>query len=44
VSMGCPETSVMRLPDNHNQAARDALGHRPHTACGTRRSLAIASP
>jgi hypothetical protein len=26
--MGCPETSVMRLPDNHNQAARDALVQR----------------
>src|ERR1017187_573019 len=39
--MGCAETLVMRLPDNCNQAARDALAHRPRTACGSRRSLAV---
>ena len=40
--MGCAETFVMRLPDDYNQAARDALAHRPRTACGPRRSLAVA--
>src|ERR1022692_4440146 len=39
--MGCAETLVMRLPDNCNQAARDALAHRPRTACGSRRRLAV---
>jgi hypothetical protein len=42
VPMGCAETSVMPLPHNYNQAARDALAHRPLTACGSRRSLAVA--
>ena len=39
--MGCSQTSVMRLPDNSNQAARAALAHRPRAACGSRRSLAV---
>jgi hypothetical protein len=39
--MGCAETSALRLPDNYHQAARDALAHRPRTACGSRRSLAV---
>src|ERR1035441_8331164 len=43
VPMGCAEPFVMRLPDNYNQAARDGLAHRPHTACGSRRSLALVS-
>src|ERR1035441_6644368 len=41
VPMGCAETLVMRLPGNHDQAARDALAHRPRSACGSRRSLAV---
>ena len=44
VPMGCPETLVMRLPDNHNQAARDALGHRPHTACGSHETMEGVPP
>jgi hypothetical protein len=40
--MGCAETFVMRRPDNYHQAARDALAHRPRTAGGSRRSLAVA--
>ena len=39
--MGCAETSVPRLPDRHIQAARDAPDHRPRSACGSRRSLAV---
>jgi hypothetical protein len=39
--MRCAETFVMRLPDNYHQAARDALAHRPRSACGPRRSLAV---
>src|ERR1035437_2739951 len=44
VPMGCAETLVMRLPGNHDQAARDALAHRPRNARGSRRSLAIVPP
>ena len=39
--MGCAETFVLRLPDNYHQAARDALAHRPRSAGGCRRSLAV---
>src|ERR1035441_7344144 len=39
--MGCAETFVLRLPDSSNEAAHDALAHRPRTACGSRRSLAV---
>src|ERR1035438_3309076 len=39
--MGCAEIYVIRPPDGYNQAARDALAHRPRTACGPRRSLAV---
>src|ERR1017187_7753228 len=39
--MGCAETFVLRLPDDHDQAAHDALAHRPRTAGGSRRSLAV---
>src|ERR1035441_9709105 len=39
--MGCAETSVMPLPDNYHQDARDALGHPSLTACGPHRSLAV---
>jgi hypothetical protein len=42
--MGCTGTLVMRLPDDYHQAARDALAHRPQSACGPRRRLAVASP
>jgi hypothetical protein len=41
VPMGCAETFVLRLPDNYDQAARDGLAHRPVTARGSRRSLAV---
>ena len=41
VPMGSAVTFVMRLPDNYHQATREALAHRPHTACGSRRSLAV---
>src|ERR1035441_5287213 len=41
VPMGCAEPFVMRLPDNYNQAACDALAHRPRNACGYHRSLAV---
>ena len=44
VPMGCAETSVMRLPDDYNQVAPDALAHRPINACGPRRTLAGHSP
>src|ERR1035437_4864604 len=39
--MGYAETFVMRRPDFYHQAARDALAHRPCTAGGSRRSLAV---
>jgi hypothetical protein len=39
VPMGRAETSVMRLSDNSNLVARDALALRPRTACGSHRSL-----
>src|ERR1039458_4348069 len=42
--MGCVETFVMRLPNDYNQAARDALAHRPRNACGSHRSLAVIPP
>ena len=42
--MGCAEGLAMRLPANHNDAARDTLSHRPRSACGPRRSLAGHSP
>jgi hypothetical protein len=35
---------VMRLPDDYQQAARDALFQRPRNPCGSRRSLTGASP
>src|ERR1019366_1596414 len=43
--MGCAETYVLRLPDNDNQAARDALAHRPpsrvRVSPGPRHSLTV---
>jgi len=42
VPMGCAQTFVMRLPDDYHQATHDALAHRPRSACGSRRSLAVA--
>jgi hypothetical protein len=42
--MGCAETLVMRLPDDHHQTARDPLAHRPWSAGGPRRTLAGHSP
>jgi len=35
---------MVPLPDDCHQAARDAFAHRPRTACGPRRSLAVTSP
>jgi hypothetical protein len=35
---------VLRPPDNCQQAARDALPDHPCCACGSRHSLAVASP
>src|ERR1039458_9195308 len=29
LTIGCAETSAVRLPGNYNQAARDTLAHRP---------------
>ena len=37
--MGSAQTCVMRLPEDYNQVARDALAHRPITARGSRRRL-----
>ena len=42
VPTGCAQTFVLRLPGNYHQATRDALAHRSGTACGSRRSLAVA--
>jgi hypothetical protein len=42
--MGCAEPSLMRLPENKDQTARDRLARRLWSAGGPRRNLAVASP
>ena len=42
--MGCAESSVMRLPNNYNQAARSTLAHHSRSTCGPGRRFAGHSP